>query len=964
MVRTIRLSLFIIALGIFQSNLFAQVVTFEPSFATQYDSLIITFDATQGDGGLEGFTGDVYLHTGAITNNSNSDTDWLYVGNGWDEYPADKKATYLGDNKWEFKYKPSVLEFFGINDGNEDVLQVAMLFRGTNTGSGAPVAVGRGDGGSDIYIELSSGGTSAKFLSPEKEFNLLSSNDSLNIVGIGTVDSGDLELILLQNGNQISSTTEDTLRYIYKPEASDADVKFELIATNGAGLADTVATRVTIKEGNGELLSRPAGLQDGITYNSDTSVQLSLFAPGKDFVYVIGDFNDWSPSSDFLMNKDVVAEDSVWFWLEVEGLTPGQQYAFQYFVDGELRVADPYSELVLHPNDDQFIPESTFPNLKQYPAGKTDFYVTVISPGKEEYQWQATDYQRPDKGELVIYELLLRDFLETPNYTTLIDTLDYLEDLGINAIELMPVNEFEGNLSWGYNPSLHMALDKYYGSPNEFKRFVDEAHKRGIAVILDVVLNHAFGQAPIARLWNEGDYGNPTSENPYLNTIAKHDFNVGYDVDHESSITRYYSKRVMSYWLEEYNVDGYRFDLSKGFTQNNTLGDVGAWGAYDQSRVDIWMDYSNHIWSVDDSAYVILEHFADASEERVLTQNGMMVWGNMNHDYNEATMGYSSNLSNVLSSVRNYEKDGLVGYMESHDEQWLMFRNIKFGRSEGDYNIREFPTALDRMELAGAFFFTLPGPKMMWQFGELGYGYGNNGEQCLNDSPDCPDFAPGRTAEKPIRWDYYYDEDRVDLYIAWANMIKLRRSSPAFTGEGSSILDLEGTLKSIQYIHEDTDVTIIGNFSVNSTTQTFDFPSDGEWHDFFAKTTITVENGEHTFDMEPGEYRIFTTKQFNINTSSEPELTDGQPGQFRLYQNYPNPFNPTTNITYDIAQNGKVTLEVFDVVGRKVAELVNETKTAGNYTVRFDASTLSSGIYFARLTSAGTVQTQKMLLLK
>ncbi|WP_243664309.1 alpha-amylase family glycosyl hydrolase [Rhodothermus marinus] len=92
-----------------------------------------------------------------------------------------------------------------------------------------------------------------------------------------------------------------------------------------------------------------------------------------------------------------------------------------------------------------------------------------------------TDFERPPAHELVIYELLIRDFVARHDYATLIDTLDYLERLGVNAIELMPVAEFDGNISWGYNPAFHLALDKYYGPADDLKRFVDECHRRGIA---------------------------------------------------------------------------------------------------------------------------------------------------------------------------------------------------------------------------------------------------------------------------------------------------------------------------------------------------------------------------------------------------------------------------------------------------------------------------------------------------
>ncbi|MEQ9310218.1 MAG: alpha-amylase family glycosyl hydrolase [Balneolaceae bacterium] len=788
-------------------------------------------------------------------------------------------------------------------------------------------------------------------------------------------DSIDVEASKFYFNGELAGTFENNyekerqLFFIKNPEDFDLidglnKAKIVAVTKSGATVTDSlqftfIGSDIDVKR------ERPAGLQDGITYSEDgTSVTFSLFAPYKEDVYVLGDFTNWTVDLDYKMFRDSVSTDSVWFWIEVDGLTPGTEYGMQYLVDSEILIPDPYSELVLDEGNDPFISESVFPNLKDYPTGKTSQLVTVITPGKEEYDWEVTDFEKPDKDELVIYELLLRDFIADHSYTTLIDTLDYLANLGINAIEFMPINEFDGNESWGYNPALHGALDKYYGSPNEFKRFVDEAHKRGIAIILDVVLNHSFGQNPIVRLWNEGEYGNPTSQNPYFNTAARHPFNVGYDMNHESEPTRYYSKRMMEYWIKEYKVDGYRFDLSKGFTQTNNPNDVGAWGAYDQSRINIWKDYSSHIWSIDPDAYVILEHFAAGSEEIALANEGMMLWGNMNHEYNEASMGYTSNLSGVLSQNRGFNDRHLVGYMESHDEQWLMFKNRSFANSAGDYNIRNLPTALDRMELVGAFFFTLPGPKMIWQFGELGYGYGDNGEQCLNDSEDCPASAPGRTANKPIRWDYNADPDRKDLYNAWSEIIKLRRSSPAFTKPEGSFYALNGNVKYIRLEHSDSDVVIIGNFGVTSTTENVDFTQDGTWHDFFGATTISVTGIQASVDLAPGEFKIYTTKEFNTSTSNEEVSDNDSPSSFKLYQNYPNPFNPTTNITFDVAQTGAVSLEVYDMLGRKVAELINDVKTAGTYTVSFDATRLSSGVYFARYQAGQSIQIQKMTLLK
>jgi len=158
-------------------------------------------------------------------------------------------------------------------------------------------------------------------------------------------------------------------------------------------------------------------------------------------------------------------------------------------------------------------------------------FQTGLSP----YSWQITDFEKPPTEKLVIYELLIRDFLETHDYKTLRDTLSYLKSLGVNAIELMPVMEFSGNNSWGYNPIYHLAVDKYYGLTNDFKSFVDSAHANGIAVILDMVLNQCDNLSPLAMLYWDKANNRPAVNNPWLNPIATHPFNVFNDFNHESS---------------------------------------------------------------------------------------------------------------------------------------------------------------------------------------------------------------------------------------------------------------------------------------------------------------------------------------------------------------------------------------------------------------------------------------------
>lgn len=284
----------------------------------------------------------------------------------------------------------------------------------------------------------------------------------------------------------------------------------------------------------------------------------------------------------------------------------------------------------------------------------------------------------------------------------------------------MPVSEFDGNISWGYNPSFHMALDKYYGDRNTFKKFVDEAHAMGIAVVLDVVYNHATGQNPYYRMWNNcgGCYqGQATGNNPFFNvTDPNTTFQFFNDIDHQSVATQHYIDRLNQYWLEEYNIDGFRFDFTKGFT--NVVGDGGS---YDAQRIGILQRMYDKIKEVDLTSYVILEHFAPNSEETELIEyratsdpdeSGMLVWSNHNYNYNQATMGYdNSDFSWISYQNRGWDTPSNIGYMESHDEERLMYKNLEYGNSSGNYNIQELETALERQKLAGVFILRFRGQK-------------------------------------------------------------------------------------------------------------------------------------------------------------------------------------------------------------------------------------------------------------
>src|SRR5690606_27172272 len=193
------------------------------------------------------------------------------------------------------------------------------------------------------------------------------------------------------------------------------------------------------------------------------------------------------------------------------------------------------------------------------------------------YQWQVTDFQKPAKENLIIYEVLIRDFFDNGNrtYRSLADTIGYFKRLGVNAIQLMPVMEFNGNESWGYNPAFMFAPDKYYGHKNELKAFIDKCHQEGIAVILDIAMNHQDLPNAYVLMDYDFDADRPAASNRWFNPTARHPFNVFFDMNHESAYTKAYLDTINHYWLNEYKIDGFRFDLSKGFTQINSGDNVG-----------------------------------------------------------------------------------------------------------------------------------------------------------------------------------------------------------------------------------------------------------------------------------------------------------------------------------------------------------------------------------------------------
>ena len=412
--------------------------------------------------------------------------------------------------------------------------------------------------------------------------------------------------------------------------------------------------------------ARPAGVSNGIYYGTDgTSVTLCTYAASKTEaakrVFLLGDMTDWKLSKDYQLYKD-----GNYFWITLTGLTKGKEYRFQYAVeraDGvRKQICDIYSEKVLHP-DDQYEPKKVDPTLISYPTkGADGGYVTVIRPGKAEYAWSdaTLNFKRPNKENLIIYEAWVYDYTAARTFKGLMNRLDYIQNLGVNAIELMPVSEFEGNISWGYNPT-----------------------------------------NPMAKLY---PYGNDLQYNPWFSTNPPEgDNGYGEEWNHDFGPAHEMFTRAFEYWLKEYKIDGYRLDLSHGLC-GNTNNAVSNLKDY----------YQNGVKATSSDAYMILEHWGNGQDQ--LISAGMQCWtGNViTNAYCQTAMGWLKDGDGFDGANRA----GYVSYAESHDEERMQYKAKTYGN--GDLQTNE-AARLGRVAENVAFNVLLKGAHMLWQFEEIGY---------------------------------------------------------------------------------------------------------------------------------------------------------------------------------------------------------------------------------------------------
>jgi hypothetical protein len=270
---------------------------------------------------------------------------------------------------------------------------------------------------------------------------------------------------------------------------------------------------------------------------------------------------------------------------------------------------------------------------------------------------------------------------------------------------------------------------------------------------------------------------------------------------------------------------------------------VDQWGRFDGSRIKLLKRINDQIRKVDPSAYVILEHFAVANEEQELAQSGMLLWSNAKFDMTRSMQGFAQDLGGMSYQQRGFEQPSLITYIESHDEERLL---VELGANAA----KTFTAAekLERAKLAAAFWLSVPGPKMMWQLGELGYDISIN--------------QNGRTGVKPAKPEYARDPERLKLLQVYQQLGQLRASksifqTPTFTMQTS------GLVKQILLSSGDAHVLILANTSIESQVASPNFPKKGVWSDFFTGKSVDVSGSSNQISLLPGEFHVLSTEAWN-----------------------------------------------------------------------------------------------------
>ncbi|MCG6157693.1 alpha-amylase family glycosyl hydrolase [Rubinisphaera margarita] len=534
----------------------------------------------------------------------------------------------------------------------------------------------------------------------------------------------------------------------------------------------------------------------------DHGVAFRVWAPHAEAVSVIGTFNDWNEES----NKLDAEDGGKWYTL-VENASIGDQYLFVIHAGGKkLKRIDPYAREVTNSVGNAVVPDPSF-------------------------DWLEDNFEMPPINELVVYEMHIGTYTtsedgEQPGtFETAIEDLAHLQRLGVNCIEVMPIAEFAGDYSWGYNPAHIFAVESSYGGPKAFKQFVLEAHKRGIAVVLDVVYNH-FGPSDLDLWqfdgWHQHEmggiyfYNDWKAETPW--GLTRPDYGRG-------EVRQYIFDNAMM-WMNDFRVDGLRYDMTLYIRNVRGNGDPGGdipegWSLTQwingeirkqfPDKITIAEDLQKNDWMTKSPEDGGAGFHAQWDAAFVHPIRDVLTQPNDEDRSMEAV---------VQALSKNYNGDPFqrVAYTESHDE-------VANGKARMTSEINpDAPhswCARKRSVLGAVLTLTAPGVPMLFQ-----------GQEFLEDE--------WFRDTVPLDWDKA-DEFRgtVRLYRDLIHLrLNARGNTKGLTGSGINFLHVDDHAKVVVYHRwyeggTDDNVVVAVNFSSQAHTVKVHMPSAGEWKPLF-----------------------------------------------------------------------------------------------------------------------------------
>jgi 1,4-alpha-glucan branching enzyme len=537
----------------------------------------------------------------------------------------------------------------------------------------------------------------------------------------------------------------------------------------------------------------PANTPHGAHDRGDGVVSFALWAPWKKSVHLIGDFNNWDPHADPM----AVDQNGLW-WIE-KRLEPGT-YGYQFVLEGELTLADPYARRL------RWAEGSPAPHA-------------LIEVGARPYAWNDGGFQIKPLNQLLIYELHVGNFSPEGTFAGVAERLDYLSGMGVDAIELMPIQEFPGDESWGYNPAYFFAPESAYGTADDLKRLIDTAHQKGIGVILDMVFNHTTGDAPLNLLY-------PYDRNPYMSSDGNP---YGFpDLNHWNDATKRLIADIQSYWLNEYHIDGLRYDYVEGIDWDGNSGmSFIAWSAR-QAKPYAYL-IAEHI--VGDTAAVVRDTECDASWHWQFTKvlRAQLSEG----DYQGQRYGDLDGLLRVITFAGDGYADNAqpINYLESHDEDRLATVVRANPAIQG--------AGVTRKNMLGAIvLFTAQGVPMIYSGQEFGAD------------------APKTIGTSKLTWEYLDGGDGQALYKHYASLAYLRHTQAALQANNFAPLAVDherGIVAYHRWADNGSDVVVALNLKPYDQTIAIDFPRAGRWHEWLHDYDEQVGDGPANVDL-PDSY--------------------------------------------------------------------------------------------------------------